>query len=165
MRATTARPQRRRAPAAQSGRGGWSGAASGPAPPSTAANMAARRPRSAPGQSAPGDPVTRGEGAEARQPALRWGPREAFAPLCREPARIAGAPARTRSSRPRVIAGPVGGAKGGPKAGCRGEFLDARPWGPHGIVSARCGNGSGVLSIPVTCCVRAPVLRRVGLNC
>lgn len=154
----------RRPPAAQSGRGGWSSAASGPAPLSAAANMAARRPRTAPGQSVPRDPGPRGEGAEARQPALRWRPRAAFTPLCREPVGIGGAPTHTRSLRPRVTAGPVGGAEGGPKAGCRGELVDARAVGSARGVPVRCENGSGVLSVPISRCMRVSVLKCVGLN-
>lgn len=165
MRATTARPQRGRSPTARSGRGGWSGAASGPAPPSTAANMAARRPRTAPGQSAPGDSAPRGEGTEARQPALRWGPRAAFTPLCREPVGNRWCPGPHTFSPSAGYRRPCGRGEGRPESVISGEFLDARAVGSARSCPVRCGNGSGVLSILVTWCVRVPVLKCVGLNC
>lgn len=157
----------RRPPAAQSGRGGWSSAASGPAPLSAAANMAARRPRTAPGQSAPGDPGPRGEGAEARQPALRGG-RGRPSLLCAGSRWGSVAPRPTRApSVPGLPPALWAGRRAARKRDVEGSSSMRGPWGPHGAsrcAPVRCGNGSGVLSVPISRCIRVPVLKCVGLN-
>lgn len=164
MRATTARPQRKAAASSAERPRGVEQRGLGPGSAISSSQHggaeAPHRPRSVRSRR-PGPSRGRGGGAAA---GLAWRPRAAFTPLCREPVGIGGAPTHTRSLRPRVTAGPVGGAEGGPKAGCRGELLDARAVGSARGVPVRCGNGSGVPSVPIGRCMRVPVLKCVGLN-